>query len=58
VLDRWANRRQIIPPELTARIAPTHVEGINLRGTFRFPIDRYAPILLPSQGQPILVAGR
>jgi len=38
VLDRWANRRQIIPPELIGRIAPTRLEGINLRGVFRFPL--------------------
>ena len=29
VLDRWRNRRQVIPPELTGRIAPTRIEGIN-----------------------------
>ena len=49
VLDRWANRRQIIPPELIGRIAPTRLEGINLRGVFRFPIERYVDRLLPSQ---------
>lgn len=49
VLDRWANRRQVIPPELVGRIAPTRLEGINLRGVFRFPIERYADQLLPSQ---------
>lgn len=49
VLDRWANRRQIVPPELTGRIAPTRLEGINLRGVFRFPVERYAAQLLPSQ---------
>ena len=49
VLDRWANRRQIVPPELIGRIAPTRLEGINLRGVFRFPIERYAGQLLPSQ---------
>ena len=49
VLDRWANRRQVIPPELIGRIAPTRLEGINLRGVFRFPIERYAAQLLPSQ---------
>ena len=58
VLDSWANRRQIFPPELTGRIAPTHVEGINLRGIFRFPIDRFASILLPSQAELIIVASR
>ena len=30
------------------RIAPTHLEGINLRGTFDFPIARYAHHVLPS----------
>ena len=49
VLDRWANRRQIMPPELTGRIAPTRLEGINLRGVFRFPLERYAGQILPSQ---------
>jgi hypothetical protein len=49
VLDRWANRRQIVPPELTGRIAPTRLEGINLRGVFRFPLERYAGQILPSQ---------
>jgi hypothetical protein len=29
------------------RIAPTHLESINLRGTFNFPIERYAHHLLP-----------
>ena len=49
VLNRWANRRQVIAPELIGRIAPTRLEGINLRGVFRFPIERYADQLLPSQ---------
>jgi TnpA family transposase len=52
VLDRWANRRQIIPAELIGKIAPTRLEGINLRGVFRFPIERYADQLLPSQSAP------
>ncbi len=30
------------------QIAPTHLEGINLRGTFEFPIARYAHRLLPN----------
>lgn len=42
VLDRWANRRQVIPAELTGKIAPTRLQGINLRGVFRFPVERYA----------------
>jgi TnpA family transposase len=48
VFDRWRNRRQVIPPELTGRIAPTRIEGINLRGVFRFPIERFANQLIPS----------
>lgn len=35
-------------PEDLRQIAPTHLEGINLRGTFDFPIARYAHRLLPS----------
>lgn len=30
------------------RIAPINIEGINLRGTFDFPVERYAQRLLPS----------
>ncbi|MCB2037267.1 MAG: hypothetical protein KDF56_10230, partial [Ottowia sp.] len=26
----------------TPKIAPTRLESINLRGVFRFPVDRYA----------------
>jgi len=37
LLNRWANRREVIPAELIGRIAPTRLEGINLRGIFRFP---------------------
>lgn len=29
-------------------IGPTHIEGINLRGTFEFPIARYAHRLMPT----------
>jgi TnpA family transposase len=34
VLDRWSNRRQVIPPELIGKIAPTRLESINLRVCF------------------------
>lgn len=37
--------------EQLRRIAPTHLEGINLRGTFIFPVGRYASNLLPSLAQ-------
>ena len=49
VLDRWSNRRQVIPPELIGKIAPTRLESINLRGVFRFPVDRYADQILHSR---------
>ena len=52
VLDRWSNRRQVVPTELLGRIAPTRLEGINLRGVFRFPVERYAGQLMPSQTAP------
>ena len=48
VLDGWAKRRQIIPADLIGRIAPTRTEGINLRGIFRFPIERFEGQILPS----------
>ena len=53
LLDRWANRRQVIPAELTGKIAPTRLQGINLRGVFRFPVERYANEILPSQSVAI-----
>ena len=56
VLGRMANRRQFIAPELTCKIAPTRLEGINLRGIFRFPTKRYAEQILPSQNLPKIVA--
>ena len=48
-LGRRANCRQFIAPELTGRISPTRLEGINLRGIFPFPTERYAEQLLPSR---------
>jgi TnpA family transposase len=37
-----------VPSALIGRIAPTHIEGLNLRGIFRFPIEKYAEQLLPT----------
>ena len=48
IVNRWANRRQIIEADIMARIAPTRLSGINLRGVFRFPLERCAADLLPS----------
>lgn len=49
VLDHWAQcRGGAVSPELIGRIAPTRTEGINLRGVFRFPVERYADKILPS----------
>lgn len=40
---------ELEPHELIGHIAPTRLEGINLRGAFRFPLERYAGQILPSQ---------
>jgi TnpA family transposase len=49
VLDHWARRANgAVPPELIGRIGPTRTEGINLRGVFRFPVERYADKIPPS----------
>ena len=48
VLQGWANRRQYLAPELMGKIAPTRIEGINLRSVFRFPTERYAGKIVPS----------
>lgn len=58
VLNRWANRRQVIGTDILARIAPTRINGINLRGIFRFPVEQYAADLLPSRTPPLIVASR
>ena len=64
VIDRWNNRRRVargqlqgIPNELIGRIAPTRIEGINLRGVFRFPIERFADQILPSASATKIAVG-
>ena len=58
VLDHWAQRRGgNVPPELIGRIAPTRTEGINLRGIFRFPVERYVDKILPSVAAEKATAG-
>ena len=56
VLNRWANRCQMIEADVMAKIAPARLNGINLRGVFRFPVDRYAADLMPSLEVPISAA--
>ena len=57
VIDRLNDRRRVqIPAKLIGRIAPTRIEGINLRGVFRFPIERFAGQILPSLGPSKRVA--
>jgi hypothetical protein len=41
-------RSGAVAPELIGRIAPTRIEGLNMRGIFSFPIEQYAEALLPS----------
>ena len=58
VIDRWNNRRrERIPTELIGRIAPTRIEGINLRGVFRFPIEQFADQILPSASATKIAVG-
>lgn len=40
------------------RIAPTNLEGINLRGTFDFPLAQYAARILPSTAEAAAPARR
>jgi len=56
IMNRWANRRQVIEADIMAKIAPTRLSGINLRGVFRFPVERYAADLMPSLAPPINTA--
>ena len=58
VLDCCANRRKVIPAEFNGKIALTRLQGINLRGVFRFPVERYANEILPSQGVAITGTNR
>ena len=44
---------QAVPPHLLRSIAPTSLEGINLRGTFDFPIADYAERLMPGLNSSI-----
>nr|WP_244112071.1 hypothetical protein [Burkholderia diffusa] len=37
-----------VRPEYLRRIAPTYLEGINLCGTFNFPVADFAHRLMPS----------
>jgi hypothetical protein len=45
IIDGWS---EPVPAEMMGCIAPTRIEGIHLRGIFRFPIERFAEPRLPS----------
>ncbi|KVD49416.1 Tn3 family transposase [Burkholderia ubonensis] len=45
-------------PDHLRRIAPTYLEGINLRGTFEFPVADYEHRLMPSLAIGMPMAGR
>jgi hypothetical protein len=55
--SRAQRRGGSVPPELIGRIAPTRTEGINLRGIFRFPVERYVDKILPSVAAEKTTAG-
>lgn len=45
-------------PDDVRRIAPTNMEGINLRGTFDFPLALYAARILPSTAEVVTSSRR
>jgi hypothetical protein len=47
-LDRIQAAGGAPSPADLRRIAPTNIEGVNLRGTFDFPVEKYAERILPS----------
>lgn len=47
-LEELGNSGEFPKSEDVRRVAPTNVEGINLRGTYDFPVERYAERILPS----------
>ncbi len=50
ILNRWnARRTSAVPRDLIGRLASTRAAGINLRGVFSFPVERYSGRLLPSR---------
>lgn len=51
-MQRALDAIEAIGGEAMRQIAPAHLEGINLRGTFDFPIARYAHRLLPIAAIP------
>ncbi|RDK04976.1 hypothetical protein DN412_39630 [Cupriavidus lacunae] len=46
VVDRLRKEGQVIEDGWLRRMGPVHVSHINFRGTFRFPVERYADALL------------
>ena len=56
VANRWANRRQVIEADIMAKIAPTRLSGINLRGVSRFPVESFAADLMPSLARSAIAA--
>jgi len=53
---RRALRNGSIEADIMAKIAPTRLSGINLRGVFRFPVEKYAADLMPSLAPSINAA--
>jgi hypothetical protein len=47
VVNRWANRRQVIKAEIMVTIEPTYLSWIGLRCVFQFLGKRYAADLMP-----------
>lgn len=46
VVDRLRKEGQVIEDGWLRRRGPVHFSHVNFRGTFRFPVERYADALL------------
>jgi TnpA family transposase len=51
VVDQWTRDGHPVREELLRHIAPVHVAAINFRGTFHFPLERYAKRLIPERNR-------
>jgi Tn3 transposase DDE domain-containing protein len=51
VVDQWTRDGHPVREKLLRHIAPVHVTAINFRGTFHFPLERYAKRLIPERNR-------
>jgi len=51
VVDQWGREGHPVSGELLRHVVPVHSAAINFRGTFHFPLDRYAKRLIPERNR-------